>query len=133
MADFPSHSGLLPLHIQRNRYVIDAFARLDHVLRCVRIFLEMRRFQMSLECVCIMVNFKQSDACWIILFEYRTEASTSGLDTNGSFPVLFNRGFELFQLGRINFEFDHKEELSLYRIRSRPLVWQGEQQRCTKD
>ena len=50
--------GLFPLHVERNRHVVDAFARFHHLLRGLGVFLEMRRFQVSLERIGAVVNFK---------------------------------------------------------------------------
>ena len=49
---------LLPLHVERDRNAIDTLARLDHVLRDLGILLEVRRLQMRLERVGILVNFE---------------------------------------------------------------------------
>src|SRR5215813_4098620 len=49
---------LLPLHVERDRNAIDALARLDHVLRGLGILLEVRRLQMRLERVGILVDFE---------------------------------------------------------------------------
>src|SRR6516165_5139180 len=49
---------LLPLHVERDGNAIDTLARLDHVLRDLGILLEVRRLQMRLERVGILVNFE---------------------------------------------------------------------------
>ena len=107
----------LPLHIERDRDVIDSLAGLDHVLRRLCILLEVRRLQMGLESVGILVDFKQPHPCWIVLFEDRAEPPTSRLDADSGLAVLFDRGFERFELRRIDFELDDENKLSRYRIR----------------
>src|SRR5215470_19987719 len=49
---------LLPLHVERDRNAIDSLARLDHVLRGLGILLEVRRLQMCLERLGILVDFE---------------------------------------------------------------------------
>src|SRR5215831_18202780 len=49
---------LLPLHVERNRNAIDSLARLDHILRGLGILLEVRRLQMRLERVGILVDLE---------------------------------------------------------------------------
>src|SRR6478672_5086104 len=126
-------SRLLPLHVERDWKVIDSLSRFDHVLGCLRIFLEMRRLQMRFERVGILVDFEQPNPCRIVLFENRTEPPTSWLNTDSSFPVFLDRGFELFKLNSINFELDHQYKLPLYCLRRCTLAWQKQQQGCGKD
>src|SRR6516225_1558389 len=70
---------LLPLHVERHRNAIDSLARLDHILRGLGILLEVRRLQMRLERVGILVDLEWPHPRWIVLFEDRTEGTTSGL------------------------------------------------------
>src|SRR5262249_4975022 len=54
----PGLRRLLPLHVERDGNVVDSLARLDHVLRGLGILLEVRRLQMRLERVGIVVDFE---------------------------------------------------------------------------
>src|SRR5437588_834761 len=54
--------SLFPLHIERDRDVFNSLAGFDHVLGCLRIFLEVRRFRMGSGGIGIRVNLEQSNS-----------------------------------------------------------------------
>src|SRR5947209_14492611 len=108
----PAQPSLFPLHIERDRDVFNTLAGFDHVLGCLRIFLEVRRFRMGSGGIGIRVNLEQSNPCRIFLFKDRIGPEASGLDSNSRLLVLLNRCFISFQLWGINLKFTDHDKCS---------------------